>query len=242
MRKEHILSEIGKFKGKKVKAILTCTIAMTIVLSSTFSVFAAQDTKGITKSLGKFKIEIKLPVAKPVQVVKPAPVENKQTDNNDTLVQKNTNNESTKNQSVDQSKAQNNKTNTVKKDNTQVKQSVTKKITYKSKGLGIAFDMPADWANKYEIQDSGMEVMVISKCLDTNIASGILFLITNNTDAYSDGSLSPILGNIHQVINGKQYLVGGPKDIETWKKDPNFNAYKTMQSESVDVLKSIRAI
>jgi hypothetical protein len=129
-----------------------------------------------------------------------------------------------------------------KKEHVQQKQASNNSITYTSKGLGISFDMPASWANKYDIQDSGTEVMVISKCIDNNIGSGFLFLITSDLNAYAEGSqLNPILGDIHKNINNKKYLIGGPTDTKFWEKDPNFNAYKIMQKECVNVLKSLRA-
>jgi tetratricopeptide (TPR) repeat protein len=144
-------------------------------------------------------------------------------------------------------KQTNESTNPSNQDNTKNEKSANNKtITYNSKGLGLAFDMPSSWANNYILEDDGTRITVYMKHENNSNGSAQLFVITSDIHDFYDGKMIDGIyvdsdDNIHKTINGRQYLVGGPTDIGLSENDSKFNLYQTMKKDRSNILKSLRS-
>jgi hypothetical protein len=243
-----------------MKAIIGVS-AIVLVLASGFAVYAInssnQESKTSDKEVEDTSCLANLdedtdPIQEQVKTEEKQPIEQTVTDenvqkvNSNADVQKNTSNnknETTKNQSVEQNKAKSTEVNSSKQGNEEGKQVDTKPITYTSKGVGISFDMPASWANKYTIKDNGTQVVVYMK-REQNLGTGdgCLFIITSNIEDYGKGSFLDSVAGINKitVVNGKNYLVGPPTDCRIELGDPDQDTYKTMTHQISQVLKTLR--
>lgn len=170
--------------------------------------------------------------------------ENKPNDTVNINTQSNT--ENTQNQPVqskptEQVKPKSNES-TTKKENVQQKQAANKPITYTSKGLGISFDMPGDWANKYVVKDNGESIHVFMKNSGVNDGRGLLFTITSNITDYNNGSMLDSVPGVDKtmVIKGRKYLLGAPTGCVVEVGDPDEGLYKNMSHQISQVLKSLR--
>jgi DUF4097 and DUF4098 domain-containing protein YvlB len=248
MREKGSLSKKKILKSRKAMAIIGCA-AIGVAFASGFAVYSAnkpqqeskslsQEVESINTSSKKVEIQLKLPKAQPVVI------ETKKKDNNDATEQQSANDESAKKQAEAQTKAKRNEGSTIKKENTQVKQSPAKSSTYTSKNLGVTFDIPASWANKYVIKDSGTDISVSMKRDPKNLQTGdgLLFIITTDFDGFNNGSFLDSVPGVNKVttIKGKKYLVGPPTDCRVEVGDPDQELYRIMSHQISQVLKTLR--
>lgn len=117
------------------------------------------------------------------------------------------------------------------------------KITYQSKNFGLEFDMPSSWKDKYYISENENTIRVSMKHDKNDEGYGLLFLITQDFNAYDNGNCIDIIGTIDvfQEINGVKYLVGGPTGYGLNFDDPQTALFDTMTSQREDVLKTLRS-
>lgn len=121
----------------------------------------------------------------------------------------------------------------------QPKKQANKGTTYTSKGLGISFDLPGSWNDKYVIKDTGNELKVFMKHSRNDEGLGLLFIITS--DLEMGQFMDTIYGiNKEQTLNGKKLVVGSPTDYKMIPNDSLEKQYREMLSQSKDVLRTLR--
>lgn len=121
------------------------------------------------------------------------------------------------------------------------KQTNNNPISYTSSGLGITFDMPASWRDKYYIEDTGSIVKIYTKHSQNNIGCGLLITITSDGESCGNGEyLDTIGGEKAKNINGKTYYVGGPLDFRMEEDDSLVEVYRNMIQQRESVVKSLR--
>ncbi|WP_102401874.1 hypothetical protein [Haloimpatiens massiliensis] len=263
--KRTIFSKIKIPNIKKLKVIIACAVIIT-VFTSGFVIYAINISKPECKS-SKQKVQPKISLADSSQdkklsqsgtkaeekpkIEKTFIKENKLKKSYNKVTQKNINNKNkpAKKQLVKQNKIKNNKVNPTKKEGIQKKQVSNKPITYKNKKLGICFDMPASWANKYFIKDNGTEVRVYMRNkhnLDSE--DGFLFIITTDIHDYNDGKFLDSIGGIDKikVINDKKYLIGGPTGVtfpgDNFNDNPEFKTFSQLNNDRAVVIKTLRSV
>lgn len=128
------------------------------------------------------------------------------------------------------------------KESKENKVTVNKSVTYTSKGLGISFDIPGNWTDKYLINDDGKEIRVYMKHNTNSRGGALLFIITNDLTAYNNGDLIDTIGGLNKevTINNKKYLVGGSTDCSIDANDQAINLYREMLSQRKEVLLTLR--
>jgi hypothetical protein len=243
----------SQIKGIHKKIIIGCSICAVILVSG-FGVYVI-NTVGKEDISSEQKVEdnitnentsdenVKEKEKQPVD--QPKVDENKPNDTTNTNAQNNADsrrNKSTQSQQVEQTKSKRNEKNT-KKQNVQEKQVSNKPITYTSKGLGLSFDMPTSWVNKYVIKDNGTEIsFYMNHDSSLGEGDGLLFIITSDINDYDKGGLLDTIADIKKIkeIKGKKYLVGGPKDCRIEKGNPDKDTYITLVQQVPQVLKSLR--
>lgn len=141
--------------------------------------------------------------------------------------------EEPKKQPVNQNPQPSNPNPTLVVDNTPIK--------YTSSGLGITFDIPASWKDKYYIDDTGSTVKIYTKHSQNNIGCGLLVTITSDGESCGNGEyLDTIGGEKVKNINGKTYYVGGPLDFRMEEDDSLVEVYRNMIQQRESVVKSLR--
>lgn len=240
--------------GKK-KLIIGCSV-ITLLLVSGIGVYAINlEGKKDTSSEQKVEEDVTAentsnentePVQEqPKEEEKPQVVEQPKVEQNtqsNTTTQNNTDNsenKSTKTQQPAPAKAKSNESTTKK-----VQPQQNKPITYTSKSLGLSFDMPASWKDKYFINDNGTEIKVYTKHKDNlNDGCGLLFTITSDLSDYDGGKYLDGIGHINreQTLNKRKYHVGGPLDFRMGEDDPLKDLYRNMVRDSEKVLSTLRA-
>lgn len=126
--------------------------------------------------------------------------------------------------------------------NKENKVAVNKSITYTSKGLGISFDIPGNWKDKYLINDNGKKISVYMKHNTNSQGGALLFIITSDLTAYNNGDFIDTIGGLNKeiTISDKKYLIGGPTDCSVGANDPDIKLYKEMLSQRKDVLLTLK--
>lgn len=122
------------------------------------------------------------------------------------------------------------------------KVAVNKSVTYTSKGLGISFDIPGNWKDKYLVNDDGKEIRVYMRHNTNSQGGALLFIITSDLTAYNNGDLIDTIGGVNKeiTINNKKYFIGGPTDCSVDANDPAIKLYKEMLSQRKDVLITLK--
>ena len=249
---------LEKLRTKNGKIILGCC-ALVIIVACGGVVYAVNKIDGNNEILCEVEEdEVDEDVAKPKEVetlsettqppiieeVKPEETANKEpsviNENQKENVEVNENQsepvkqkEEPKKQTVNQNPQPSNPNPTLVVDNTP--------ITYTSSGLGITFDMPASWKDKYYIEDTGSTVKIYTKHSQNNIGCGLLVTITSDGESCGNGEyLDTIGGEKVKNINGNTYYVGGPLDFRMGEDDPLVEVYKNMIQQRGSVVKSLR--
>lgn len=128
------------------------------------------------------------------------------------------------------------------KESKENKVAVNKSVTYTSKGLGISFDIPGNWKDKYLVNDDGKEIRVYMRHNTNSQGGALLFIITSDLTAYNNGDLIDTIGGVNKeiTINNKKYFIGGPTDCSVDANDPAIKLYKKMLSQRKDVLITLK--
>lgn len=129
------------------------------------------------------------------------------------------------------------------------KPALAKSHVYANKKLGISMIFPANWENKYRIEESNNEILVYCKLNNAIYGEGYLFSVVKTTKKEAEEVLIYEYDTIPYVnsqinINGITYFIGGPTDVridENRSKDEKERFFK-MQKEIGNVVNTIKAI
>lgn len=110
---------------------------------------------------------------------------------------------------------------------------------YNINNLGLSLVFPESWVDRYRIIEAETSVTV---CFKPNVkiegSKGRFFTILKKTKDSDEWHFDDVE---RFVANGITYIIGKPTDVTYTKEDPEFDAFKKMQAEVPEVLKTLKA-